>query len=57
MYTAIYGPQGNVSIWLDELSCNGNEQRLLDCTGLPIGIHNCGQQKDIEVWCSGMFLL
>ena len=41
---------------MDDLSCTGNEQRLLDCTALPIGSHNCGHSEDIGVVCSGTFI-
>ena len=54
-YNAIYG-QGSRTIWLDDLRCNGNEQRLLDCTALPIGSHNCGHSEDVGVMCSGTLL-
>ena len=37
------------SIWLDDLSCNGNEERLLDCTARSIGSHNCGHHEDVGV--------
>ena len=51
-YSAFYG-QGSGSIWLDNLGCTGNEQRLLDCAALPIGEHNCGHSEDVGVVCSG----
>ena len=55
-YNAFYG-QGSGSIWLNGLSCTGNEQRLLDCTALPIGSNNCGHSDDAGVVCSGTFIL
>ena len=55
-YSAFYG-QGNGSIWLDDLNCNGNEERLLDCTARPIGSHNCGHGEDVGIVCSGTLLL
>ena len=49
---AFYG-QGSGSIWLDDLRCTGNEQRLFDCRARPIGSHNCGHSDDVGVVCSG----
>ena len=54
-HNAFYG-QGSGSIWLDDLRCTGNEQRLLDCTARPIGSHNCGHSDDVGVVCSGTLL-
>ena len=55
-HSAFYG-QGSGSIWLDDLRCNGNEERLLDCTARSIGSHNCGHHEDVGVVCSGTLLL
>ena len=41
---------------MDDLSCTGNEQRLLDCRAGPIGSHNCGHSDDAGVVCSGTFI-
>ena len=54
-WSAYYG-QGNGTIWLDDVRCDGTEVRLLDCTALPIGEHNCGHHEDVGVVCSGKCL-
>ena len=41
---------------MDDLSCTGNEQRLLDCRAPSIGSHNCGHSDDVGVVCSGTFI-
>ena len=41
---------------MDDTSCTGDEQRLLDCTALPIGSHNCGHSDDVGVVCTGAFI-
>jgi len=38
-------------IWLDEVRCTGNENRLLDCPASPIGIQNCQHIDDVGVNC------
>ena len=51
-WSAYYG-QGSGPIWLDDLGCVGTEKKLLDCSALPIGDHNCGHGEDVGVVCSG----
>lgn len=51
---AFYG-RGSGSIWLDDVSCTGMEQRLEDCNFRGWGSHNCGHHEDVGVSC-GMCL-
>ena len=45
---------GDGSIFLDQLSCSGGEQSLLECPlGRPIGLHRCDHSMDIGILCSG----
>ena len=43
---------GTGQIWLDDVSCTGSEGRLVDCTHLPLGTHNCGHVEDVGVICT-----
>ncbi|XP_078064406.1 CD5 antigen-like, partial [Mustelus asterias] len=47
-----YGAGAGV-IWLDELSCNGAEVALDQCSTKPWGVNNCNHSQDAGVSCSG----
>ena len=50
---AHFGP-GEGPIWLDDLSCRGSEDHLLDCSRVEssaIGHHNCNHYEDAGVTC------
>ena len=38
-------------IHLDDLQCNGTEERLVNCTHRGTGVHNCGHAEDAGVIC------
>lgn len=39
-------------ILLDNVQCNGTEDRLIDCNARPIGTHNCRHFEDVGVTCT-----
>ncbi|XP_052224226.1 neurotrypsin-like [Dreissena polymorpha] len=44
--------QGNSSILLDDVECDGNETSVMSCRHSGVGIHNCNHTKDAGVICS-----
>ena len=48
--------QGSGSIWLDSVTCTGNESTLASCGHLGVGVtRNCSHSRDASVVCSGKF--
>ena len=48
--------QGSGSIWLDSVTCTGNESTLASCGHLGVGVtRKCSHFKDASVTCSGNF--
>ncbi|KAK7906858.1 hypothetical protein WMY93_015470 [Mugilogobius chulae] len=48
---AFFG-QGKDQIWLDDVSCSGQESSLFKCRFRAFGEHNCGHGEDAGVICS-----
>lgn len=49
---------GNVSpgtgtIWMDDVSCTGNEPLLGQCPFRGWELHNCNHNEDVSITCSG----
>ena len=46
--------QGSGSIWLDSVTCTGNESALANCGHLGVNVtRSCAHNKDAGVRCSG----
>ena len=48
-YRNAYFGHGNGSIVMDNVRCNGTEEKLVDCP--HTSDHNCGHHKDAGVRC------
>lgn len=49
--TGAYYGQGSGAILLDDVSCSGFENKLIDCTHRGIGINDCVHYEDAGVVC------
>ena len=49
--SAYFGQSGHYHIWMDDVSCRGDENRLQDCPFSRWGVHNCNHSKDAGVEC------
>ena len=45
--------QDTRGILLSDVSCNGTESSLLNCTHNPIGYHQCDHNHDVTIKCQG----
>ena len=52
LQSAFFG-EGVGDIFLDDVSCSGNEPLLANCTHRGIGIHDCSHSEDASVDCLG----
>ena len=51
-----YFGQGNGTIWLDDIQCDGHENTLFQCPAAPFGDHNCAHFEDVGVRCGGRYI-
>ena len=47
---AAFGP-GTGPIVLDDVTCTGDESRLIDCSHDGLGVHSCTHIEDVGVGC------
>lgn len=44
-------------IWMDDVTCYGNEMYVTHCISSPIGVHNCNHSQDAGVRCYSKFIM
>ncbi|KAK5853043.1 hypothetical protein PBY51_006865 [Eleginops maclovinus] len=55
--SASFFGEGKGDIWLDDVSCIGNETSLVHCHHASLGENNCGHSEDAGVVCSATIRL
>ena len=45
--------QGSGPIFLDEVACDGEERRIMECGGTAPGVHTCTHNQDVAIRCVG----
>ncbi|XP_053407717.1 deleted in malignant brain tumors 1 protein-like isoform X2 [Mercenaria mercenaria] len=50
-YSAAHYGRGSLPILLDDVSCNGSELSITDCSHNAWSLHNCNHGKDVGVAC------
>ena len=43
-------------IWMDDVTCYGNEMYVTHCISSPIGVHNCNHSQDAGVRCYSKYM-
>ena len=46
-----YFGEGEGAIFLENVQCNGSEDRLQQCPASPLGVHDCDHTEDAGVRC------
>ena len=46
-----YG-SGSGRIWLDEVTCHGNESSIVNCPHDPFGVNDCSHSEDVSISCA-----
>ena len=46
-----YG-SGSGRIWLDEVTCRGNESSIVNCPREPFGDNDCSHSEDVSISCA-----
>ncbi|KAL5022242.1 hypothetical protein ScPMuIL_001397 [Solemya velum] len=54
LYNSTKFGEGKEEIWLDQVSCNGSEQRLQECEHGPWAVHHCEHDQDVGLACLGL---
>ena len=49
--------QGSGPIFLDEVACDGQEERIMECGGTAPGVHTCTHNQDVAIRCIGKDLV
>ena len=49
--------QGSGPIFLDEVACDGEEGRIMECGGTAPGVHTCTHNQDVAIRCIGKYFV